>query len=54
MSIFTVNTPVLYLSCNTVCKKNVIQFNEEKDNGNPIDTSLVFFRKWYGLIALFG
>ena len=31
ISIFTVNTPIMYLSCNTICKKkNVISFNEEK------------------------
>jgi hypothetical protein len=32
----------LYLSCNKICKKCVIQFDDKKkDNGNPIDTSIV-------------
>jgi hypothetical protein len=41
-SIFTINTLILYLSCNKISKKNVIQFNnKKKDNGNSIDTSIV-------------
>jgi hypothetical protein len=41
-SIVTVNTPVLYLSCNAICKTKIL-FNlmTKKDNGNPIDTSIV-------------
>ena len=41
-SIFTVNTPILYLSCIKICKKllsNLI--TNKKDNGNPIDISIV-------------
>ena len=42
-SIFTVNhAPILYLSCNEICKKmlfNLIII--KKDNGNPIDTSII-------------
>ena len=41
-SIFTVNEPILYLSCNKSCKK--MSFNviiKKKDNANPIDTSIV-------------
>jgi hypothetical protein len=32
----------MYLSCNKISKKNVIQFNnKKKDNRNSIDTSIV-------------
>jgi hypothetical protein len=41
-SIFTVITPMLYLSCNKICKTNVIQFiNENKVTETFIDTSIV-------------
>jgi hypothetical protein len=44
-SIFTVNTPISYLSCNkTICtqKKVIYLFiNEKNNNGNPIGTSIV-------------
>jgi len=41
-SIFTVNTPILYLSCNKNCrKKKLFNLIIKKDNGNPIDTSIV-------------
>jgi hypothetical protein len=41
-SIFTVNAPILYLSCYKIWGENVIQFsNKKKDNGNPIHTSMV-------------
>ena len=33
--IFTVNTPILYLCCNKICKKNVIQFNIKKRKWKP-------------------
>jgi hypothetical protein len=36
-----VNIPILYLSWNKICKKDVIQFNNKKNNRNPIDTSIV-------------
>ena len=52
-SIFTVNTPILYLSCNKICNKTML-FNliTKKDNGNPIDTSIVVPVKGGGLLAL--
>jgi hypothetical protein len=42
-SIFTVNTPILYLFCNKICNNNKKLFNLiiKKNNGNPIDTSIV-------------
>ena len=46
-SIFTVNTPISYLSCNKICKKMLFNLIIKKDNGNPIDTSVVFpVRGW--------
>ena len=35
-------TRIFYILQYYLTKENVIQFNEKKDNGNPIDTSLVF------------
>ena len=35
--IYTVNTPILYLSWNNISKKNRIKFfNKKKDSGNPM------------------
>ena len=39
-SIFTVNTPILCLSCNKICQTNVIPSNDRNDNGNPVNTSI--------------
>jgi hypothetical protein len=35
-------TRILFILQYNLQKKNVIQFNEKKDNGNIIDTSIVF------------
>ena len=35
-------TRILFILQYNLQKKNVIQFNEKKDNGNLIDTSIVF------------
>ena len=35
-------TRIVFILQYNLQKKNVIQFNEEKDNGNLIDTSIVF------------
>jgi hypothetical protein len=35
-------TGILFILQYNLPKKNVIQFNEKKDNGNLIDTSIVF------------
>jgi len=52
-SIFTVNTPILYLSCNKICQKKL--FNLKKIyNGNPHRYLNSISGKGRGLIALLG
>ena len=52
-SIFTVNAPILYLSCNKLQKKMLFHLIiKKKDNGNPIDTSIVVPVRDVAYIAL--
>jgi hypothetical protein len=49
-SIFTVNIPILYLSCNKICKKYVIQFDNKLEAQWAEPVSLTFhsaLRKLY-------
>jgi hypothetical protein len=49
------HTLILYLSCNTISKKNVIWFNnKKKDTGNPIWYLNSSSGKGHGLIAVLG
>jgi hypothetical protein len=41
LSIRFVQSPILYLSCNKICQKMLFNLIIQKDNGNPIDTSIV-------------
>ena len=40
--VYSQYTRILFILQYNLQKKNVIQFNEKKDNGNLIDTSIVF------------
>jgi hypothetical protein len=40
--VYSQYTRILFILQYNLQKKNVIQFNEKKDNGNIIDTSIVF------------